>query len=215
MKKTSLIIGTMISSLVLGTMVAHASDDQFGKFTVHPSYTHQGNKSWIIQDIANGSSVKDSLTLENLSDQEQKISLIVREATNEKGKFTPVESEKYTGLGLWTKLSENQVTLAPREKKKIPFEISVPENSFEKEYNGVIYALKEDSNDQNIKIVTRIGVRIYIHVVAPSTLQTNIFNSSLYKSSFFFILSLIGLTASIGYNLIHIIENKKYAKKNA
>lgn len=79
---------------------------------------------------------------------------------------------------------------------------------------AVIYAIQNKEGANNIRFVTRIGVRIYLTVTGPVIGQTNLFNSPEYANIVFFILSLAGVMGSIFYNLIHFLESKKYEKES-
>lgn len=212
MKKIALILGSVIFSMMLGNPTTYADE---GKFTLYPTHSHHGNVGWIIEKTESGSTLQDSVTVENFSDNEQQITLLVREATNEEGQFMPKESEHYSNLGAWIHLQDTDLTLAPHEKKQIPLEINIPSEATERQYHAVIYAVKKETNSQNITVITRIGVRIYLDVIPVNLLGNNILHSSLYKNSFFFMLSLAGVLGSITYNIIHLIENKKNAKRHA
>lgn len=177
------------------------------EFTAYPTYLHGDNKSWIIRQAEPGKSITDSVTVQNLTNKAITITLNVEEATEVNGTFTLKETAA-TDLGLWTKLGTQSVELGPNEKKRIPVNIQIPSNAVEKStYLGSVLAVKESVNDQNIKIVTRIGVRIYLDIVPPGTLETNIFNATP-QNIFFFVFSLIGLLAAIFYNVIHYLEKK-------
>jgi len=206
-------IATITTVLAMaGINVTYATT---GDFTVYPLYTHNNNKSWIIQNIQQGKSYKDSIIVENLTDKETKIDLTLKEAKEENGKFLLTETEQYKNIGNWTHLQESTITLTPHEKRKIDLEVNIPKNANIKTYTATVLASKSELNKQNIKITTRIGVRMYLTVKPITTTQTNIFNTTIYKNTFFFTLSLIGLIAAILYNIIQHIEYNKHEKQNA
>ncbi len=204
----------MIANMIVVTIVTIAQSNiveakgDTAAFTIHPTYFHEGNKSWIIQQAKPQSSIKDYLTVENLSDEDQKIRLELREASNEKGDFKPIEKATFKNIGKWIHLSNAEYILKPYEKKKIPFEINIPASAEKKEYTAVIYGIGEKVNAQNIRIVTRIGVRLYIQVDTIQFGEASILTSPTYKSGFFAILSGIGLFASLIY---YLMERKKIA----
>jgi hypothetical protein len=198
------------------TMLAAAPAYAFGgDYTVYPSYTHNGNKSWIITDIAGGRTTTEFINLENLSDKNETVKLEFLEATNTDNKFIPVESAKYKNLGTWITMEINTYTLAPRQKIQVPVTISVPEKTTIGEYDGVIYANREEISAQNIRLVTRLGIRMYINVTSGNVLGADIFNSTGYKGALFLTLSSVALAGSLFYNVIHYLENKKYGTHHA
>jgi len=212
MKKTLITIMSTLFLILTNIMPAIA---QTGEFTIYPSFMHGDNKSWIIQNIEQSNNKTEYVTIENLTNKEETISLDLREATEENGSFLPMENHEYKNLGLWINLPETVITLSPYEKRKTPLTISIPKNADPNEYKATILASKTTKDDQNINITTRIGVRIYINVKPTSAIQTNIFNTTKYVDSVFFFLSLVGLFGAIMYNLIHYLENKQYANKKA
>lgn len=197
------------------TMAAAPAYAFGGDYTAYPSYTHNGNKSWIISDIASGQTTTESINIENLSDKNEIIKLEFHEAKSDDDSFTPIESTKYENIGKWIKIENNAYALAPHEKKQVSVNISIPEKTGSGKYEGVIYAVKEEINPQNIKLVTRLGIRMYINVIPGTIMGADIFNSSGYKGALFLILSSAALAGSLFYNIIHYLENKKYGTRNA
>lgn len=224
---TSLLISILTSAIVYASDASAAANmnpaaattrpagSTEGTFTIHPSFMHGDNKAWIIQQTSPEQTINDFVTLENLSGQKENISLIVREAKNVDANFIPIDDPNMQNIGLWTSIPQTSYTVGAHEKVKIPISINIPKGVPSKEYTGVIFAVKEEQGNQNIKTITRIGVRMYIKVSSPSFFQNNFFSSYSYKNSLFFILSLFGLIAAIFYNLINFIENKKYAKNHS
>lgn len=198
-----------ITTFLIGATSAYANE---ANFTVYPTYMHQDNKNWIIGSVQQGKDYNDLVTLENLTDKKQKIALTIREATNNNNEFNVVENETFKDIGHWIVLPQNYYNLGPKEKMKIPFQIKIPNDVPTGKYQAVIYAANEQSASSQLKIVTRIGVRIYLDVTAPNLFEANIFTSTNYKNNLFFILSLVGVISALGYNLIQHFENKKYEK---
>jgi uncharacterized membrane protein len=186
-----------------------------GDFTIYPTYAHEGNKSWIITSAMQGDTVTEYVNLENLSGETQKISLNFKEASAQKDNFVIFENPDFRTMGNWISFNKEAYILAPGEKIKIPVEIQIPKNVKADKYYGAIFAVKEatDTNNKNIEIVTRIGVRIYLDVTPEINGFASVLQSGGNQSLFFLWLSAFGLLASIIYNLILHGEHKAYAKK--
>jgi hypothetical protein len=212
MMKKMLITGILIISAISGAVTAYASE---GTFTVYPSHTHNGNRSWIIRQAAPGAEIQESLTLENLSDESQQISIQINEARTENDKFIPVTGQPYENIGNWIRLPQASYALAPREKMVIPFTISVPGTSDRQRYNAAIFAVKTEKNAGGVNIVTQIGVRIYLDVTPGNIGFSDVFNTYGFKNSFFFLLSMAGVFASVLYYLINHFETRKHARQQA
>jgi len=211
MKNKLLITGILIYSLLSGNLTAYAAT---GGFTVYPSRTHDGNKSWIITRAEPGKTAEESITLENLSDDIRQISIEVKEAKNENGKFTPVDGP-LENIGNWISVPQTSYLLEPRQKVTIPVSITVPAGIPNDNYNAAIFAVQKEKNANGLNIVTQIGVRVYLDVSGNGAGFISVFNSPAYKGSFFFILSLMGVSASLIYFLINFNETKKYGKRQA
>lgn len=211
MKKLTLKICLTLCLLLIAVQPAAANTK--GDFTIYPTYVHESNSNWIILDATKDSFTSDYVTIENLSDQNQTIQIQVREAEQKGDSFLSIEDQPLKNIGNWINIDDNFHTLAPHEKKNIPLEINIPKDADLGEYTASILASKADINSQNIKIVTRIGVRVYLNVVEENMLQTNIFSSTTFPESYFFFLSFFGLLATIFYNIIHFRDYFKNAKK--
>jgi hypothetical protein len=213
MIRKTITIGILSGLLLTGINTAYASG---GDFTIYPTYKHDDNSGWIVMDVNPNQIIKDSVTLENLSDETQTIRIEYLEATEQSGNFIPADAADYNDIGRWTNIEKTTYTLAPHEKIRVPIVFSIPEDADLKQYTGAVYAVKEFLNPQNIKVAVRIGVRTYINVTdAPLAVQTNIFTSTPYVYSVYFIFSLLGVIAALFYNIIFILEKRKHAKKFA
>ena len=213
MKKILNILGlSTFLVLMMNMAVAHA---ETGDFTIYPSYMHNDNKNWILLDIEQGETITDFVTVENLTPQQQTIDLEVLEIQEEDGAYLPVESAEPANLAAWTKLPQTKVELAPHEAKEVRVETTVPRDAETGEYKAAVLASKTEKTSQDLSIKTRIGVRMYVNVQSPSPWQANVFGSPFLNSAFFFFFSLFGLLAAVFYNVIHYLDNKKHAQKQA
>jgi hypothetical protein len=209
--KNKIIKLALVIFFLLGWSLPAYADS--GEFTIYPAYEHQGNKSWIIREASQGDELTEYVILENLSDKPQNLSLALREAYLQNGNFVISENMDYKNLGNWVMLPLQPYALAPHQKIKVPFEIHIPDNTNINKYYGGIFAVKESSSDSDVKIVTRIGVRIYLDVQPKTDGFASVLNGPEVQGMFFFWLSAMGLAGAFLYNLILHLENKKYEKK--
>lgn len=210
---TKIIIASVLTSTLLpiltmatnGIKEEKTKDAPIGEFTIHPTYKHGDNLAWIVHTANPGSNFTDFVTLENLTDSQQQLSLRIHEA-EEKESFIIDESTEYQNLGNWISMPQTTYTLSPHETKKIELNFKIPKNIASKKYVGTILASKSKTNDQNIDIVTRIGVRIYLNI-NEKNLQTNIFTNTTHYDSLLFTLAIIGFVGAVSLNLM--TSNKK------
>lgn len=210
-KNRAFLLSIAAATLLAGGPLTQAAT---GEFTVYPTYVHGTNHDWIIRTVAQGDSVEESFTIENLTAASLTLNLGIAEAIEENGAFTTTENQPSQHLALWSSINTidtTSLTLEPHEKKNIPLTLKIPANAAEGEYKAAILAAKSTTNNANVQIVTRIGVRMYIQVVKAAPLSANIFTSEKYSSTLFFGLSLAALFGSVLYNIIYYREQKKHA----
>lgn len=164
--------------------------------TVKNPDMYSGNQSWFRYYQSPGTVIRDSVILRNIGNETETISLYPTDATsNQVGSFTPkMQDEEQKGIGLWTKLEKDSVTLAPKETVEVKFEIHIPQEITPGQYFGSI--INEEVSDSpcdeilivagscqgNIQIRTRTGNRIYLTI--PGQINQNIkLNSFNWKSA--------------------------------
>ncbi len=214
----------LITLLIMagGTAGAHHSQ---GNFTVYPTYMHGDSSRWIILDAVQGTTLRDFVTLENLTEQTQTISLVASEAEESETSYLIKDSANPDGLLSWIKFDKTEYILEPGQKIKAPFEISVPASAAIMGHTGAILASQTSQNDHSLNIVTRIGVRLYLNVVAPGTpLQNTIsqtatvpapFGIETFMGNTYLILTSLALAGSVIYTIFNGLNKRKYAKKQA
>lgn len=211
MKK--LIALTLTATAMAATAAVPLVSAETGDFTIYPAKHAGENPDWIVRTVEKGSTTEEKVIVENLTDKPLSLNLLVRNANTQDNKFLPDDENISQNLPAWTSVDSETVTLAPSEKKEIPVTFTVPQNTENGQYAGAILAAKSDKNPQNINIVTRIGVRVYLDVTDPKPLMASIFTSPQYSATLFFILSLMALLGSLLYNVIHYRDQKAYAHK--
>lgn len=224
MKKLLLTTGLIISLLTLtaGTAAASENENSVGNFTIHPTYMHGENDSWIILDAYQNSTLRDYITLENLSEETRTISLNATDAEESGNSYIIKDAQKSEGLVSWIKFEKTEYTLEPRQKIRVPFEITIPASAEINKYSGAILASQSGRSDGNLTIVTRIGVRLYLNVVAPGAHLSNTisqlstvnapFGAGSFTANLYFFLTSLALAAAVVYTINGQLNKRKYAK---
>jgi uncharacterized membrane protein len=206
------IIIALTSGVIFLIMASMAEAKSGGIFTIYPTYKHQNQNSWLILEKNPGQTIQDSVTIENLTDETINLDLFVKEATKNED-FIIIENEEFQNLGSWITLEKAAYELSPHQKKQIPVSINIPKDAKPQEYTGAIFASYSKINEQEIKITSRIGVRVYLTVTQDpfqnSDLDANIFNTNPAAAMIFMVLSLVGFSGSIFLNLITVNESNK------
>lgn len=224
MKKILLTTGLIISLLIITAATASASENEkaVGNFTIHPTYMHGENTSWIILDAYQNSTLRDYVTLENLTAETQTISLNATDAEESGNSYLIKDSKNPEGFISWIKFEKTEYTLAPGQKIRVPFEINIPASAEINEYSGAILASQAHQGDSSLTIVTRIGVRFYLNVVAPGAHLSNTisqtatvsapFGAGSFAGNLYFILTSLALAAVVIYTINGQLNKRKYAK---
>lgn len=148
-----------------------------GSFSAAPSTYSEldpRTRSWFMYTYSAGETRKDSVTLENNGTEPVTVKVYPADSTTTSDGAFALESEtdKRDTIGAWVKTDQDMVTLSPKEKKEIPFTISVPKNAQRGEYSGgIIFENTTPQNYQsknmNLEVVSRLGVRVYLTVPGP------------------------------------------------
>jgi len=150
----------------------------------NPDPTQPSGKSWFIYTTEIGQEIKDWVDVINLADEPVKVRVWGADATTAPdGAYTIKEVE--TDIGTWiafpikqgpkTELKEERILdLKARETKTIDFILKVPENVEVGDHMGAIMAqaigMQKEIEEGNaeveavVKIVTRVGARVYLTI---------------------------------------------------
>ncbi len=166
----------IISSIMLLLPTITLASNQVVMTIKNPD-PYTGNQSWFNFEEPAGGLVSDTIILRNNSNQVEHIKLYGTDAyNNDAGSFVLKDfDDQQNGIGAWTKLSQNEVTLQAEEEKEIDFLIRIPENIAPGQYFGGI--LKEDNQlegNGNIKVRTRTGNRIYLTIPGETNASINL-----------------------------------------
>lgn len=181
--RNKLYLGAVSLSLVGASLffVPNVSAVTSGSFGAAPSTysdTDPRTRSWFIYTYSAGETRKDSVTLENKGSEPVTVKVYPADSTTTTDGAFALESEtdERNTIGAWVKVSQNEVTISPNEKKDIPFTISVPKNAQKGDYSGgIVFENTKPQNYQsknmNLEVVSRLGVRVYLTVPGPEQLS--------------------------------------------
>lgn len=173
MKKTLIISALLLALLAPQLAIGNSTIVS----TIKTPDPYENNSSWFRFYESPGKTIKDSIILRNIGNKAETVKIYATDANvNQAGSFTPkMENEDQKGLGLWTEVSQNEITIDGGENKEIEFEITLPDNISPGQYFGsIIYEKVGNGCDEmaapfelckgNIQIKTRAGNRIYLTV---------------------------------------------------
>jgi LysM repeat protein len=144
---------------------------EFGSIGISPVKPFGENRwagSYFMYKEDKGKSLRDALSVVNLTDKPMKVKLTPLDAvlTPDGGFSLARAKEENRDLGSWIILDEEKISLQGKETKEVGFTLKVPENANVGDHVGGI-AMEEDreyGGIQGVNIQTRVGVRVYLTV---------------------------------------------------
>lgn len=173
MKKTLIISALLLALLAPQITLGNSTIVS----TIKNPDPYENNSSWFRFYEYPGKTIKDSIILRNIGSKAETVKVYATDANvNQAGSFSPkMEGEDQKGIGSWTNVSQDEVTIAAGESKEIVFEIILPDNISPGQYFGSIIHEKVGNGCEemaaplelctgNIQIKTRAGNRIYLTI---------------------------------------------------
>jgi len=146
--------------------------DTIGILPAHPDPYVRFSDSWFLYKLDPGQEKRDAVKLINNTDITSVVKLVTADglATSDGAFALMPEDQPNRDMGTWVKLSATEVEVPPKSEKIIPFTITVPKNADVGDHMAGIAMQELETVDGNvipttgIKVVTRIGVRMYMTV---------------------------------------------------
>jgi len=183
--------------------ISAAESDEIAIYPAHWDSNEPLTQSWFIYNLNPGDYKIDEVQLVNLSDNRVTIDIYPVDAlTTKEGAFALRNREEpKQDVGAWIKLLFSEITLEPRESRALPFSISVPKDVEVGDHTGGLVVEKkiaeESPSDQQfgMKIVTRVGVRMYVRALGEinESLSIEKFFTKLTNQGRWFVLELKNL----------------------
>lgn len=162
-----------LTALLLFTYAPLASAADGASIGIGPAYPNADNErssSIFIHTIKPGDSAKDGVRVFNYTKKIRTVEIrVVDSVAAVDGSFScRQDSEKRQGIGKWTTLTSQKITLQPESNEVIDFSISLPKNVSPGEHGGCITAQDKDSfagsGGSGIQLGFRSAIRIAVTV---------------------------------------------------
>jgi LysM repeat protein len=134
----------------------------------NPDPAVEHSSSWFVYKLDGGLSKNDSLRVINNKPETVVVKLYAVDATTTSdGSFALLpEDAPREDVGSWVKLAANEVEIPANSEKSVPFTITVPKDADVGDHMGGIIMQEVEGagkamSGTGVKIVTRVGVRIY------------------------------------------------------
>lgn len=207
--------------LLIPLSIAFANTAEFSLSPTNPNDTQE---SWLVYTIAPGTTLEDSVTISNISDETITLKLYPADtetSTTEDEFALKSNTVEMSTIGKWVSLNTESITLGPKEKKVVNFTLTIPSGTAEQEYKGGIVAELEAKNDTTttgtestiVQIASRVGLRLYATVKeAPVTdVDTDTGATKSNSNSAFIIIGIVIVITLVG--LLFSQKTKRKPKK--
>ena len=141
-----------------------------GILPAHPDPNVMFSDAWFIYKLDLGQSKEDAVRVINNKSQTVVIKLYAVDATTTSdGAFALLpEDALRQDIGSWVKLAANEFELPPNTEKLVPFTVTIPKDADVGDHAGGIVMQEVEGAEKGkvlsgtgVKIVTRVGVRMY------------------------------------------------------
>lgn len=129
------------------------------------------NPAWFVYSVQAGETIESKVRVRNFGDEEILLTIDSSdfEMTRE-GSFG-LKNGQNNALGSWIDIREDSYSVSSRGLVEIPFRLTIPQDTKEGEYAGGITAELVQPSQSSIDVKLRQGVRVYVRVGSPSSVQ--------------------------------------------
>jgi cbb3-type cytochrome oxidase subunit 3 len=135
-----------------------------------------GLRSAFTYNMTPGQTIRDSVSISNLSSEEITFAIYAKDAFNTEvdGAFALLDdAEENVDVGSWVTIRVDEYAVPAGKRADIPFELTVPEDAAPGDHAGGIIAANVDVIDEveqdgiTLAVRQRIAARIYVRVAGP------------------------------------------------
>ena len=167
--------------------------------TVKNPDPYTGNQSWFVYTKNPGDTIDDIATIKNYGEETVFVRIYaVDAATSDTGSFIlKFQHEDQDGIGDWSTISKNDISIKPGERIDVPFKIKIPETISPGQYIGGIIieygpnvtqgnskdcATNGNCGSSIVSVKTRIGSRIYLTIPGQTEEKVSLTDFSYYTT---------------------------------
>jgi hypothetical protein len=171
LRATALVV-VLVAGVLLGLLTvpdtAHAAGD--GNLSIRlteaPSARLDDPRAWIyiVDHLAPGATITRHVEVTNDSPVRRRVSLYPGPSRIVDEAWSPQERGATSDLTSWTSLGRHGVRLDPRASVTVPVTIRVPRDASEGERYGVVWAQTASTDPGQVRLVSRVGIRVYLSV---------------------------------------------------
>ncbi len=121
-------------------------------------------EEYIIDRLAPGTVIHRKFRISNLGSAPVHVTVYPAAAAISQGIFQFSSGNTQNEMTTWVSISRGALTLAPRSNATLEATVAVPHDAPPGEQYGVIWAQESSSGAGNVKLVSRVGIRLYLSI---------------------------------------------------
>ncbi|WP_074713846.1 hypothetical protein [Arthrobacter alpinus] len=119
---------------------------------------------YIVDSLMPGTTIQRRIEISNTTTESVKVSTYAAAASIEKGSFVGARERTANELSTWTTLSDGVLDLPGQATAEDTVTIAVPKDAAPGETYAIVWAEVSTSGGSGVKLVNRVGIRIYLDV---------------------------------------------------
>ncbi len=128
---------------------------------------------YIIDRLAPGTVIHRKFSVANLGSTPLHVSVYPAAATISNGTFQFAGGHTQNDMTTWVSISRGTLTIAPHRNATLTATVAVPRTAPSGSQYGVIWAQVSSSGSGNVKLVSRVGIRLYLSIGAGGAPPAN------------------------------------------
>ena len=121
-------------------------------------------RAYIVDHVAPGTSFTRAVEVTNDTDEDVSLQLYDAAAEIRDGQFTVLDGRQENLLTPWVSMTPGSAQLAPDQSVRVEVAVNVPKNAPDGEFYAAAMAERPPPESGNVRIATRVGIRIYLSV---------------------------------------------------
>lgn len=166
--RPTVILLTVLVGLLVVPPTAHAVEGDLISIRLAEAPTARADdpraQVYIVDHVAPGSRFTRDVEVTNDTDRPRTIDVYPGPADIVDGAWTVADPGAESDLTGWLSTGRDQVSLAPGESAVVPVTVDVPDTATEGERYGVVWASTAGDGDGQVRMVSRVGIRVYLSV---------------------------------------------------
>lgn len=159
-----------VVAATVGILAGPASAAEDGRLSVRLTDAPENRRDdpralvYIVDHLPPGSTITRHIEVTNDSRDPMQVDLYPGPVEIVDGAWTPLEEGATSELTGWTTMGEVSVDLSPGQSVVVPVTIDVPDDASRGERYGVVWAQTASSGDGQVRMVSRVGIRVYLSI---------------------------------------------------